>query len=221
MSLFGNETNRLIRTKWRPEQIDDFAQEVYALLSGNLPMTINAPVKIAPRDGSIPLTVTPGPDSTNPSIAVNNGGVTQTIGGNTDGDITIGGLTFNPPADGSPAPAGGGSGGGGGGIDLGGLDYTSSPPDPQAVPDPGQNPFILYGEVAAKATGSNYSVNVWAKDPGGYPKLTTLDVLFPGVDPDEEIEAGTPCPVICFPGRLAGSGRLGIVKAIGFVATFQ
>jgi hypothetical protein len=216
MSLFGIETNRLVRVKWQPEMIDDLAQEIYSLLSGKNPMFIDAPVRINPTDGSTPLTITmPDDNTTTPAVTINNGGVEQTFGGNTEGDVTYGGITFNTPDTGIATPPTGGTGGTtGGGPDLGDIDYPSGPPDPAAIPAPSENPIVLYGEVNSKIDGNRYSVRCWAKDPLTSLPIATLEVYVAGLDPTEELTLNHPMPVIVFP----SSGGIG--RAIGFVDLF-
>lgn len=135
------------------------------------------------------------------------------------------GQTFNfadPSNPGSGGGGGSGSGGSGtGGIDLGTINFPGQDPSTVilAVPNPQFNPFVLYGEVQAQGSGISYAVKVWAKSPLlNAPPIGIIDVAFPAVDPSEMIPAGTPCPVICFPGLDGTTSK--ILSAIGFVPTF-
>lgn len=158
-------------------------------------------------------------------------GINNTFGspldplGNPYGNLDFNGSTitfgdFNLSPDGGyvgPSPGGGS----GGGIDLGGISFPGQDPATKtlAVPSANFNPFILYGEVSAKLSGNSYAVLCWAKSPASSPKLGILTVRFPAVNPSEVIPAGTPTPVICFPGADPNNLKV-VLDAIGFVPAF-
>lgn len=207
MALFGPETERLIRTKWKGVQ--SFAEEVWSLLQGDLPITQNAPVTITqtnPNDPRSPLTIDLPADASGPGITITRGSDTVTLG--------------------NFSPTDGGSGGGGGDINLGGIDLASLDwpgQDPTtsdaATPDPSDNPFTLYGVVQDQIGGNQYNVAVWAVSPNFGPSIGTIPVRQALIASDDSIPAGTPTLVLCFPGTTL-LGKRGIVDAIMQVPVF-
>lgn len=229
--MLGRAAERFIRTTW--PDIQSLAEELFATFSRDLPIQASQIIITQqPGDESPPFVINRPGDADGPSMVVNRGGG----GDSTFGDITIhgndyGATDFNfTPGYGLPdrngdslelfdfPPGGGIAGvgeGGGGGADLGDITFPGQ--EANSIPAPTDNPFMLYGEVVAKESGQTYSVNVWAKSPTG-PRAGTISVRFPMVGPAEDIPAGTPTPVICFP-ALVGDTRT-ISDAVGFVPTF-
>lgn len=207
MALFGPETERLIRTKWKGVQ--SFAEEVWSLLQGDLPITQNAPVTITqtnPNDPRSPLTIDLPADASGPGITITRGSDTITLG------------NFSPSG-------GGGSGGGGdinlGGIDLGSLDWPGQDPTTAdaATPAPSDNPFTLYGLVQDQIDGSLYNVAVWAVSPELGPSIGTIPVRQALIASDDVIPVNTPTLVLCYPGTTLVGVR-GIIGAFMQVPVF-
>lgn len=222
--MLGRPAERFIRTEWA--SVQELAEEIYATFSPLLEIeaskiTINQEA----GDTSPPFVINRPSDATGPGFVINKGG-----GTNNFGDIDIHGSDFGDttfsvtpdyglPPDGTTITFGdedeGGSSGGGG-VDLASIYF----PNQQlgSVPFPQDNPVMLYGEIVSKTSGQTYEVNVWAKSPLG-PKIGRIPVRFTMVDPDEEIPAGTPTPVLIFPATV-GAGRV-VGDAIGFVPAFM
>lgn len=190
--LFGKETNRVIREKWA--SLEAFAQELWSIFQGDLPVYQNAPVVLTQKGDSPPLQIVQPEGSTIPPITFTRGGVTTAIG-----DTTIGA---------------------GGGVDLGSLTFPNPTPDIiVATPAAADTPFVLYGELVAQVTGNTYQVRVWGKPPLDNPAMATLNVRFPMIDPADVIAPPfVPALVLCFPGTVAGTRT--IVDAVAIAPVF-
>jgi len=55
MSLFGEASNRLMRTNWK--SIDELAKELYALFTSNIPVRIEGGLEIVKQTGRPPLKI--------------------------------------------------------------------------------------------------------------------------------------------------------------------
>lgn len=240
--MIGRAAERFIRTTWA--SVQELAEELYATFSKDLPIQASRVIiNQAEGDQSTPITINRGGTAEGPTITINRGdggsvnyggidihgnqygdtnfdfggfGGTNTYGlpGGSGSRLDIG---FFPPGGGIDEFGSGdsGSGGSGGGVDLSGIYFPNQ--EFGSVPIPQDNPILLYGEVVGKESGRNYSVNVWAKTPEG-PRIGTLVVRFPMLDPSEEMPEGTHVPVLCFPGY-SGLSRV-IVDAVGWIPVY-
>lgn len=184
MALFGSETERIIRTKWKNPVA--LSQELWALFQGDIPITQNAPITITqenPDDPRPRLTFDLPPGGDGPVIRFHRGD-----------EI----FDFGPEDFG---------GGGGGGTDLGKIDFPGGDPTTKdaATPAAIDTPFTLYGEVQAQRSGAIYDVKVWAKSPWlGAPAIGIIPVRQAQIATDDVIPTNTSVLVVCFPGEHLG-----------------
>lgn len=188
MSIFGKQTERVIRTNWK--SVQDLAEELYAIFSQNLDLTAGS-ITIEQPSGATdpPFQINTGGDGNGPIIQISHGDDTFTL---SPGDFTGG--SFN------------GGGGTGGSIDFGDITWPGQDPaDHQnATPDPGNPPLSLYGEVVDQVSDNTYRVKVWAKSPLTAPPIGIINVRAPGLDPSDILPVGYQVMVLAFPGMVAG-----------------
>lgn len=169
MALFGDQTTRVIREKWATSV--QLSQELFAMFSGKIPMTIDAPVTInnPPSTGGTPGNpIVPGGITINSPVTTN-GPVTNNGPVINNGDTTLNGPTTNIKEGDTTKP-----------ID----DYIKE----KAGNTGGLG--VLYGYTEG-GTGDTYRVTVPGSPDG------SLNVRFPNLNSNDKIDDGTfICPII-------------------------
>jgi hypothetical protein len=165
VGIFGNQALRLLREKWSSP--NELAEELYAILNSNVPMTLTGPVTI---NNSSP---------TKPALTVRNFGQNDQ-GVNIQKRPLLQGPNF-PPIPGITFPPLGVFGDGTLGSNLGSQGQA------QQQQQPGGGGFP--GKVLSGGPGATYKVAVYQSGLGGKP--TTVSVTQLQIDPAETIPAGT------------------------------
>lgn len=203
--MFKEQARRLLRTKWREPQ--KLAEELFAILSYEGPLTHRGTLKIIPDDGDPAIEVQiPGTVPEDPLI-------TATHPPTEPGDPfePIGYVPFVPDPD-APGTGGGFNSPdspGGSGNQLPDRDDSGDVSDPGSrQDDPRATPVTTLGRVVS-GSGENYMVGVWLNDPeegdADYWMVIPAKVM--------QIDSGETVPVdsVVFVTLFYPAGRAGVV----------
>ncbi|HET6576474.1 MAG TPA: hypothetical protein VFG68_22935 [Fimbriiglobus sp.] len=201
--MFKEQARRLLRTKWQDPQ--KLAEELFAILSYDGPLTHRGKITIVPDDGEPAIDIQiPGEVPEDPVITLTHPPTTE--GGPSD---PIGFVSFLPDPDANNTGGGIDSVGGGGNAlpdrDDSGNTQTTFQADPRSTP------VTTLGRVL-NGTGANYTVGVWLDDPvsGTANYWMTVPAKCLQIDSGETIPADSIVYVTLF----YPTGRTGVVAYI-------